>query len=168
MAWGRRASTGCGTRGRVELKRDATSVRLRSRTATTILPGAGIADHEALAIEHARRLNIDVPLPVIRHLITRYAETTPSVIDIISARPETAAPAAPDTSTIAAEVIHVIRSESALRLSDIVLRRTTVGAAGHPGAATLQGCAAVAARELGWSAERIMEEISAVERVYER
>ena len=52
-----------------------------SRTATTMLPGAGIADHEALAIEHARRLNLDVPLPVIRHLITRYAETTPSVID---------------------------------------------------------------------------------------
>ena len=140
----------------------------RSRTATTILPGAGIADHEALAIEHARRLNIDVALPVIRHLITRYAETTPAVIDIMSARPETGAPVAPDTSTIGAEVIHVIRAESALRLSDIILRRTTVGAAGHPGTATLQGCAAVAARELNWSPERVREEIADVERVYER
>jgi len=140
----------------------------RSRSATTVLPGAGIADHEALAIEHARRLNLEVPLPLVRHLITRYAETTPSVIDIMAAQPEAGAPLSADTPTIGAEVIHVIRAESALRLSDIVLRRTTVGAAGHPGTATLHGCAAVAARELGWSPERVREEIADVERVYER
>jgi glycerol-3-phosphate dehydrogenase len=63
-------------------------------------------------------------------------------------------------------VIHSIRNESALRLSDIVLRRTTIGAAGHPGAATLQGAAAVAAAELGWTPERVREEIKAVEAVY--
>ena len=40
-----------------------------SRTATTTLPGAGIADHEALAIETARDIDVDLPLPVIRHLI---------------------------------------------------------------------------------------------------
>jgi len=140
----------------------------RSRTAHTILPAAGIADHEALAIEHARRLDCEVPLPVIGHLITRYAETAPSVIEIIAAQPETGAPLSPDTPTIGAEVIHVIRAESALRLSDIVLRRTTVGAAGHPGAATLQASAAIAARELGWSPERMREELADVEHVYQR
>jgi glycerol-3-phosphate dehydrogenase len=65
-------------------------------------------------------------------------------------------------------VIHVIRAESALRLSDIVLRRTTVGAAGHPGAEILQTSAAIAARELGWSPERTREELADVERAYER
>jgi glycerol-3-phosphate dehydrogenase len=140
----------------------------RSRTAYTVLPAAGIADHEALAIERGRRLNLEVPLPVIRHLITRYAETTPSVMDIMAAQPGSMAPLAPGASTIGAEVIHVIRAESALRLSDIVLRRTTVGAAGHPGAAILQASAAIAARELGWTPERTREEIADVERVYER
>ncbi len=44
------------------------SSRLRpSRSATTVLPGAGIADHEALTIETARALNLEMPLPVIRH-----------------------------------------------------------------------------------------------------
>jgi glycerol-3-phosphate dehydrogenase len=140
----------------------------RSRTATTMLPGAGIADHEALAIEHARRLNIEVPLAVIRHLITRYAETTPLVIDIMAAQPDSTASLSPGTSAIGAEVIHAIRDESALRLSDIILRRTTVGAAGHPGASTLQACAAIAAQELDWTPERVREEIADVERVYER
>jgi glycerol-3-phosphate dehydrogenase len=140
----------------------------RSRTAHTVLPGAGIADHEALAIERARRLDLEVPLPVIRHLITRYAETAPSVIDIMAAQPDSAAPLSSGSTTIGAEVIHTIRSESALRLSDIVLRRTTFGAAGHPGFESLQGSAAIAARELGWSPERTQEEIAEVERVYER
>ncbi len=139
-----------------------------SRTATTVLPGAGIADHEALAIEQARRLAIDVPLPIIRHLIGRYAEGAPTIISIIAAEPESAAPLSADTPTLAAEVLHAIRNEAALRLSDIVLRRTTVGAAGHPGAATLHGAAAIAAAELQWTPERVREEIADVERVYTR
>ena len=139
-----------------------------SRTATSVLPGAGIADHEALVIERARRVNLDLPLPVIRHLITRYAENAPSIVTIMAAEPESAAPLSPDTATLGAEVLYVIRQEAALRLSDIVLRRTTVGAAGHPGAATLQACAAIAARELGWSTDRIREEVADVEGVYRR
>ena len=138
----------------------------RSRTATTILPGAGIADHEALAIEHARRVQLEMPLALIRHLIGRYAEGAPTIISIIAAQPETAAPLSPDTPTIQAEVLHAIRNEAALRLSDILLRRTSVGAAGHPGAATLQAAAALAAGELGWTPERVREEIEAVEAVY--
>jgi glycerol-3-phosphate dehydrogenase len=137
-----------------------------SRTAATILPGAGIADHEALAIEHTRRVALDLPLPVLRHLIGRYAEAAPAVIQLMAAAPELATPLAPDTTTLGAEVVHAIRDEAALRLPDIILRRTTVGAAGHPGKALLDAAAALAARELGWSAERISAEIADVERVY--
>ena len=50
-----------------------------------ILPGAGIADHEALAIETARAIRLEMPLALIRHLIGRYAE---GAADIVSdARP---------------------------------------------------------------------------------
>src|SRR4029079_18757505 len=45
-----------------------------SRTATATLPGAGIADHEALVIETARKCDIELPLTTIRHLIALYAE----------------------------------------------------------------------------------------------
>ena len=90
------------------------------------------------------------------------------MIAIMAAQPDSTAPLGTGTSTIGAEVIHVIRAESALRLSDIVLRRTTEGAAGHPGAEILQTSAAIAARELGWSPERTREELADVERAYER
>jgi glycerol-3-phosphate dehydrogenase len=63
-------------------------------------------------------------------------------------------------------VLYVIRNEGALRLADIVLRRTTLGAAGHPGAAALRTSAAIAATELGWDAARTETELAAVEQVY--
>ena len=137
-----------------------------SRTASTILPGAGIADHEALAIETAQHLGIEVPLPVIRHLTGRYAEGAATIIPIM-AEPAARAAAAPSTHpSLPAEVLHAIRQEAAMRLSDIVLRRTTVGAAGHPGHDLLGTCARVAAAELSWSPDRIRDEIAAVEQIY--
>ena len=51
---------------------------------------------------------------------------------------------------VGAEVIHAIREEMACTLADIVIRRTQIGSAGHPGAAIVEAAAAVAAEELGW------------------
>ncbi len=137
-----------------------------SRTSTTVLPFAGIADHEALAIETGRRIGVELELPLLRHLMGRYAEGAATIVKLIGERPDSSAALAPSTPTIAAEVLHVIRNEGALRLGDIVLRRTTLGAAGHPGAAALRTSAAIAATELGWDAARTETELAAVEQVY--
>jgi glycerol-3-phosphate dehydrogenase len=138
----------------------------RSRTATTVLPGAGIADHEALVIETARDLGFELPLPTIRHLIGLYAESSAEIVRLMHERPELKEPVVADSPTIAAEVVHVIRAEMALRLSDIVVRRTGLGASGHPGRAAIDSCARLAARELGWDGARLAEEIDDVEAVY--
>ena len=140
----------------------------RSRTATTVLPGAGIADHEALAIETARDLGLDFPLPVTRHLIALYAERAADIVRLIAERPDLAAPVAPGCDTLAAEVVHVIRHEMAVRLSDVVIRRTALGSAGHPGPETVRGCARVAAAEHGWSVEEIDRQIAEVDGFYAR
>jgi glycerol-3-phosphate dehydrogenase len=137
-----------------------------SRTATTVLPGAGIADHEALAIETGRRFGLEYPLPLIRHLTGRYAEAAAAIIKLIAERPDLATPVGADSPTLAAEIVHVIRNEAALKLADIVVRRTTLGAAGDPGSAALETCATIAAGELGWDATRIREEIADVGRIY--
>jgi glycerol-3-phosphate dehydrogenase len=137
-----------------------------SATAATVLPGAGIADHEALAIETGRRVNLELPQPMLRHLVVRYAEAAAQIVELIAQRPDMAAALAPGVATIGAEVVHAIRHEGALRLSDIVVRRTTLGAAGHPGADALSASALIAAQELGWDQQRIADEIADVERVY--
>jgi glycerol-3-phosphate dehydrogenase len=137
-----------------------------SRSGTTPLPGAGLADHEALAIERAKRRALDLPPATIRHLTARYAERAAAIVDIIGGRPDLAAPVAPDVPTIAAEVVAAIRDEMALRLGDIVIRRTGLGDRGHPGADAIAGCARVAALELGWDAARVAQEVADLERFY--
>jgi glycerol-3-phosphate dehydrogenase len=137
-----------------------------SRTGTAVLPGAGIADHEALAIETARRAGVELPGPWLRHLVGRYAENAATIVQIMAERPDTAVPLGEGTPALAAEVVHAIRNECAHRLGDVVLRRTTIGAAAHPGADVLQACAAIAATELGWDRAKVREEIEAVEGVY--
>jgi len=137
-----------------------------SRTATTVLPGAGIADHEALAIETDREVGLDLPMAGIRHLIGRYAERTADLIRLMHERPDLAAPLTPASSTVAAEIVYTIRNEMAVRLSDIVIRRTGLGVSDRPDDRTIQAAAKVAAAELQWDAERTASEIAAVQRFY--
>jgi glycerol-3-phosphate dehydrogenase len=138
-----------------------------SRTAVTPLPGAAIADHEALAIETGRALHMDVPLPIIRHLIRLYAEGAAEIIHLTHERPGLEAPLASSTETLKAEVVHVIRHEMALRLSDIVVRRTGLGSAAKPPEDALSVAAQVAAGELGWDAARTAQEVADVRSFYE-
>jgi glycerol-3-phosphate dehydrogenase len=137
-----------------------------SASASTVLPGAGIADHEALAIETARDLNMEPPLPVIRHLIARYAERAADIIRLVDERPELGHPVAAGSDTLAAEVVHTIRHEMAVALADVVLRRTGLGATGDPGDDAVRGAARIAAAELGWDEARTSDEVAAVKRRY--
>jgi glycerol-3-phosphate dehydrogenase len=136
-----------------------------SRTETTVLPGAGIADHEALAIETARELHLELPPRAVTHLIALYAENAAPVVRLIAERPDLAQPIA-STETLRAEIVHVIRHDMACRLADIVIRRTALGSAGHPGAAVVSGCAKLAAAELGWDRARTQHELDAVNEFY--
>jgi glycerol-3-phosphate dehydrogenase len=138
----------------------------RSRTAMTPLPGAGIADHEALAIETARALHVDVPPKTLAHLIRLYAEHAADVIHVMRDREDLRVPLAAGVETIGAEVIHTIRNEMALRLTDIVIRRTGLGSAGPPPHDAVERCAQIAAAELGWDETRTADEVSRVARFY--
>lgn len=158
-------------RGVAERAIDAVVRRLgarvrRSRTASMVLPGAGIADHEGVAIETARALRLDIPLATLTRLSNRYSDAAGAIVRLMAERPEWREPVSSSVATLGAEVVHVIRNEMAVRLSDIVLRRTGLGAAGHPGEDAIAGCARVAAAELGWSADRQREETAAVEQAY--
>ncbi len=70
------------------------------------------------------------------------------------------------SSVIKAEVVQAVRGELALKLSDVVFRRTDLGTAGHPGGRALRECAALMAGELAWDERRLEDELSAVEEVY--
>jgi len=138
----------------------------RSRSASTVLPGAALADHEGLAIETARRSGLDLSPAVLQRLSALYAERSAEIIRLMTARPELRLPLGSHPAALAAEVAHVVQEEMALHLSDIIVRRLAIGATGHPGTDVLDACATAAAKELGWSEEQKAEEVAAVERLY--
>jgi glycerol-3-phosphate dehydrogenase len=60
------------------------------------------------------------------------------------------------------DVRSAIHGEMAQTLTDVVYRRTGLGATGVPPEEMLQACAKTMAQELGWDADRLATEITAV------
>ncbi len=136
------------------------------RTATTPLPGGSVRD-VGLAIADARReYDEGLPTDTIPHLIAAYGSRYLDVMGIAAGRPEWRTRIAPDSPVIGAELILAARKEMAPTLADIVIRRTPLGALGHPGDAALARAAAIVGAERKWSDERRREEIAAVDRFY--
>lgn len=63
-------------------------------------------------------------------------------------------------------VAHAVRHEMAHTLSDVVVRRTGLGAAGYPGDSVTSSIAAQMQKLAGWSDERTRNEIDALKRFY--
>jgi glycerol-3-phosphate dehydrogenase len=67
---------------------------------------------------------------------------------------------------LAAEVVYALRHEMAVKLTDIVFRRTGLGTAACPSRSILEEVAALTGRELGWDETRRQQEIGEVLRCY--
>jgi glycerol-3-phosphate dehydrogenase len=134
-------------------------------TDRTPVHGGRIECFEELVREARQEKKFDFSDKVIRALLHNYgaeygrvlkfASRNPSLVEVIG-----------DSTVIKAEVIHAVREEMALKLADVVLRRTDLGTGEYPGIDTLQTCAQLMAPELGWTVERIRDEIAAVMRAF--
>ena len=137
-----------------------------STTAQETLPGAGIADHEALAIETARALGVELDAAVRSHLVATYAERCAPIIRLMGERRDLLLRVSDRIPVTAAEIVHAIRAESAVRLSDVVMRRTPLGSMEYPGDDAVQKVATIASAELGWDGARTDEEIRLLRACY--
>jgi glycerol-3-phosphate dehydrogenase len=138
-----------------------------SRTGTRPLPGAGIADHEALSIETARAVGLELGAPMIRHLTSIYGDRCAAIIRLMAEHSEWRMPLVAGQLTVGAEIIYVIREEMGCTLADIVIRRTELGADGKPPDAMISAIAGVAADELGWEAGRVEREVKSLDALYQ-
>jgi glycerol-3-phosphate dehydrogenase len=71
-----------------------------------------------------------------------------------------------NSDVIKAEIFYCIRNEMAVKLKDIVLRRTNLGTAGHPGKENLEICADIMAEELRWNREKKLKELEEADDYY--
>ena len=67
---------------------------------------------------------------------------------------------------IEAQVSYAIQNEMAVKLSDIFMRRTGLGTLGHPGDKVLTKVANLAAKELKWTKEKLVDEITEMEEIF--
>ncbi len=102
----------------------------------------------------------DVPADVLRHLVYTYGSRYPELLRGDCQRVSDASP------VLVSEVRHAVREEMALDLASVVLRRTELGTAGHPGRATLEACADLVQTELGWSDDRKVSDLASLETFY--
>jgi glycerol-3-phosphate dehydrogenase len=71
------------------------------------------------------------------------------------------------SDVLRAEVTHAVREEAAVRLGDVVFRRTDLGTAGDPGEEAISEACDMMADELGWSVDRRARELADVRRVFD-
>ena len=80
---------------------------------------------------------------------------------LIKNRPELANLVA-GTDVFEAEIVHAVRQEAAVRLADVLLRRTDIGTGKEPSGATVDHAARLMAAELGWSEAQTQDEIKSL------
>jgi glycerol-3-phosphate dehydrogenase len=125
-------------------------------TRTAQLPGGQLGN-----IETFRAAELERPLyhrDTTERLVRLHGAGLPALRALGQADPSAARPLAESTDTLAAEVLLAVRDEMAVRLSDVVLRRTDLASFGRPDARALAACADLMKRELGWSSHRTDEE----------
>jgi glycerol-3-phosphate dehydrogenase len=130
----------------------------KCKTFATPVYGGDIDSFNDFRITVRRELFPDLTDELISALIHNYGSKYPEVLKYTTENSEWAAPIG-DYPVLKAEIIHALREEMALKLSDVLFRRTDLGTAGYPGDDVVLTCADIMASELNWDRVRKESEI---------
>lgn len=139
--------------------------RPRSRTAETPIWGGRIGNFGEYLRENAPNFPKGFGEAFISNMIRNHGSEWAGVMNPVRENPRLAEPVG-ESSVIKAEVVHAVRQEMAMKLADVVFRRTDLSHAGYPGRAAMKACAETMARELGWNENRVQSEIADTERLF--
>jgi glycerol-3-phosphate dehydrogenase len=133
--------------------------RERGSTATEPLPGARPLEGP----------EPEVLTPVQRaHLQGLYGTRRAEVLQLVAARPELGRELMAGEPDVAAQVVHAARHEACERVADFVFRRSRLAFTPHRGRPALPRIAAVMREELGWSDQRVAEDLAHCRKLLDR
>lgn len=123
------------------------------------LPGATTPDFAAFCADFRQRS----PLPVATNdrLLKIYGVRSALILELVGNQPALAKVFDEETGAVAAEVVFAFEQELATTLCDCLLRRTMVGLNSNCGLNALEAAAAIAQTYLGWTDDRMKQEIAA-------
>jgi glycerol-3-phosphate dehydrogenase len=131
----------------------------KSITDKHYLAGCGIKDLKAFFYS-AQQDNKDFSESTLKYLSRNYGTEYANILNL-AREDKTLAETLNADGEILAEVTYAVRHEMARTLSDIIMRRSGIGTLGNPGEDVLLKVAAVAAKELNWTVEKVEQEIKA-------
>ena len=106
----------------------------------------------------SRESGIDVGM--IDHLLGRYGGLIDEVLELVRSRPELAEPLEGAPLYLAAEIVYAVSHEGARHLDDVLTRRTRISIETFDrGVASARPTAQLMARELGWDAAALDDEV---------
>lgn len=131
----------------------------RAPTDTQPLPGGATQDLGVLIEEIARE---GFSRETATHLVHAHGTESAAVLNLAQSDPDLAKPIVAGHPAIRAELVHAIRREMAITLSDLLVRRTHLfyEVLGHA-VPEAPGVVDLAAHELGWDAGRKASELAA-------
>jgi glycerol-3-phosphate dehydrogenase len=137
----------------------------KADTAGTTIYGGDIDSFDRAVESIVLKHRADINDRRARCLVANYGSQWPAVLKYANEDSLLFEPLG-ESSTLAAEVIHAVREEMAVHLSDVVFRRTDFGTGRIPTKPELETCARLMADELGWDRQAIENEIDAVEKAF--
>ena len=127
----------------------------RSLTASTPVHGGDLVSFEELEASAKRNGLGPIAMESASALLRNHGTDYPAVLGLDGDPGRRIA----GSHVLAAEVIHAVRREMAVTLSDVVFRRTELGTAGNPGDDALEETARIMAMEMGWTDDKRNTEI---------
>jgi glycerol-3-phosphate dehydrogenase len=131
------------------------------------LPGGETSDFQRFADSLQWQLRECLPAARCESLARNYGVRAQHVLELAQTNPALRG-CVPGASVTLAEVVFAIREEMAQRMTDIVFRRTELGAAGHPGPSVLDPLQEFLSRQCQWTKKRAAEERAATESCFKR
>lgn len=131
------------------------------------LAGGDIDDFAAFESQALHTMPVGVDVRAMRALLRNHGTRYAGVLRRCNAPADLGA-RIPDTTTLLAEIRHAVAEEMAMKLEDVVMRRTELAAGSHPGRRALEAAAREMAQHLQWSDDRVREEIADTERTLQR
>ncbi|MCO5045517.1 MAG: FAD-dependent oxidoreductase [Kiritimatiellae bacterium] len=136
----------------------------RSSTLSRDVPTVRVSPEDVH--RRAQERNISLPPPAFERLAEQYGEAVNEVLDEAVADRGATLYDAP--SVLRAEIRHAVKRESAVRLADVVLRRTDLGTFEPPLESVCRAVAGEMAPLLAWSPERREAELADLRSHYSR
>jgi glycerol-3-phosphate dehydrogenase len=103
---------------------------------------------------------------IIEHLVYTYGSEYDCILDYVREQPYLGERIDIGSPVIKAEIMHAVREEMAQTVTDVIQRRTELGAAGLPSLLILQTCADIIGQELNWDTNRKTKAIEETIRAY--